>query len=114
MPSFLPLVYVITRRLSPVYWLHMQLARFIFQARKFRALISPVGRRDSLEAKGAKGRQLTESTTTCRGGTLNPSGFVQPEVAYFHNHPPRLTLLKVMAQGEPDEKLWRERNVCCF
>jgi hypothetical protein len=40
--------------------------------------------------------------------------FVQPEVAYFHNHPPRLTLLKVMAQGATDEKLWRERNVCCF
>jgi hypothetical protein len=40
--------------------------------------------------------------------------FVQPEVAYFHTTPPRLTLLKVMAQGEPDEKLWRERNVCCF
>jgi hypothetical protein len=39
---------------------------------------------------------------------------VQPEVAYFHTTPPRLTLLKVMAQGEPDEKLWRERNVCCF
>jgi hypothetical protein len=43
-----------------------------------------------------------------------PGRFVQPEVAYFHNQPPQLTLLKVMAQGEPDEKLWRERNVCCF
>jgi hypothetical protein len=40
--------------------------------------------------------------------------FVQPEVAYFHNHPPQLTLLKVMAQGATNEKLWREQNVCCF
>jgi hypothetical protein len=32
----------------------------------------------------------------------------------FFIPPPRLTLLKVMAQGEPNEKLWRERNVCCF
>jgi hypothetical protein len=40
--------------------------------------------------------------------------FVRPEVAYFNSHPPQLTLLKVMAHGATNEKLWRERNVCCF
>jgi hypothetical protein len=27
---------------------------------------------------------------------------------------PIFTLLKVMAHGATNEKLWRERNVCCF